>query len=161
MSYIMPALDKIGAHFGASVIDAIGALDRAALRKIVFADKSALSWLENLTHPLIRQHLLQALADLSAPYAILVSPLLLETDQHEMADRVLVVDVPEELQLQRAMARDQNQADQIKRIMASQADRSTRLAKADDILLNDADIAALESRVAALHKTYLEIARQQ
>ncbi len=144
-----PALANITAHFGANILDANGALDRAALRKIVFADQSALRWLENLTHPLIRERLQQALTDIDAPYTVLVSPLLLETDQHELVDRVLVVDAPE------------GAADQVKRIMAAQAGRQTRLAKADDVISNDADLGTLKSRVAALHQTYLEIARKQ
>ncbi|HSG87757.1 MAG TPA: dephospho-CoA kinase [Pseudomonadales bacterium] len=154
-----PALASIAEHFGSELIAADGSLDRAALRARVFADPDERRWLESLLHPLIAEEIRRALAAASSPYAILVSPLLIEAGQTAYVDRVLVVDVPEALQLSRTMARDANSEAQVKAIIAAQTDRDSRLARADDVIVNDAGLAELDARVAALHARYLELAR--
>ena len=155
-----PALASIADHFGADVIQADGTLDRARLRTLVFANPDERKWLERLLHPLINAYLERELANAESPYAMLVSPLLMESGQARLADRVLVVDVPEQVQLERTMARDANDAAQVKAIMAAQTDRAARLARADDVISNDASFDVLDAQVAALHQRYLELARQ-
>ena len=130
------ALDAIAEHFGQALIQANGTLDRAALRQRVFADDKERLWLEQLTHPLIAQEILDQLAAARSPYTILSSPLLLETSQKDLVDCVVVVDVPEETQLARTIARDNNDADQVKRIMAAQMQREDRLGQADIVIDN-------------------------
>jgi dephospho-CoA kinase len=153
-----PALQSIAEHFGADVIQPDGSLDRARLRGLVFANPSERVWLERLLHPLINAWIEQQLASAASPYALLVSPLLAETGQIRFAQRVLVVDVSEETQLARTMARDANDAAQVKAIMAAQASRESRLALADDVISNDAGLDALDAAVAELHQRYLQLA---
>ena len=155
-----PALASIRDHFGAKVIQADGALDRAQLRALVFANPDERKWLERLLHPQINAYLERELASAQSPYAILVSPLLMETGQSRFAHRILVVDVPEQVQLERTMARDSNDEAQVKAIMAAQTSRAARLAKADDVITNDAGFEALDAAVAELHQRYLDLARQ-
>lgn len=156
-----PALLEIRSHFGNDVINPDGALDRKALRQRVFDDEAERLWLETLLHPLIKQRIQEQLKQAKSDYAILSSPLLLETDQHEMTNRILVVDVPEAFQLDRASARDQNNREQIKAIIATQMDRETRCAQADDIILNDSTEEALREKVLSLHHDYLKLANNQ
>ena len=118
-----PALRSIVEHFGNDVLNPDGSLDRAKLRQIVFADEPARKWLETQLHPLIFDEMWSQLQSAESPYAILVSPLLIEAGQTALCQRVLVVDVPEDIQLARATARDANSAEQIKAIMATQASR--------------------------------------
>jgi len=153
-----PGLAQIAAHFGPGVIDANGALDRAALRRIVFADAAERRWLESVTHPLIGEEIRRGLSEASSPYAILVSPLLLEAKQDALAHRVLVVDVSEETQVARTMQRDNNSGEQVRAIIAAQIGRAQRLARADDVIENNGSLADLEPKVLALHRRYLEIA---
>ncbi|MCC5873429.1 MAG: dephospho-CoA kinase [Gammaproteobacteria bacterium] len=153
-----PALDAIREHFGNEVIHADGSLDRAALRSKVFADASERRWLEQLLHPLIGEEIRNGLQAAASPYAVLVSPLLFEAGQVTLVDRVLVVDVPEDLQVERTAARDGNSAEQVRAIMAAQTDRSTRLAKADDVIVNDRGLDELDAAVEALHQHYLKLA---
>lgn len=156
-----PALEEIKAHFGSDVIQPDGTLDRKALRTRVFADENERTWLESLLHPLIRQKTLQQLESAHSAYVILVSPLLIESGRHRLADRVLVIDSPEALQLSRAQHRDDSDALQIKAIMQTQFSREQRLAQADDVVINDADIASLERQLDVLHAKYLAIATAQ
>jgi dephospho-CoA kinase len=153
-----PALAAIEEHFGSEVIAADGTLDRAALRKRVFEDESERRWLEALTHPLINEYIDNALTSAASPYAVLAHPLLVETGRTRVCDRILVVDVPESVQLERTMARDDNPESQVRAIMAAQASREERLAAADDVIENDRDLAHLDAEVARLHQTYLELA---
>lgn len=152
-----PALAAISEHFGQHILLPDGNLDRKALREIIFRDPTAKQWLEALLHPLIRQEIVSRLRHSDSPYTLLSSPLLLETDQQTLCNRVLVIDAPESLQLARAIARDSSSADTIKAIMASQLERQQRLAKADDVIINDGDLIALHEAVQAMHKTYLEL----
>lgn len=152
-----PALAAISEHFGQHILLPDGNLDRKALREIIFRDPTAKQWLEALLHPLIRQEIVSRLRHSDSPYTLLSSPLLLETDQQTLCNRVLVIDAPESLQLARAIARDSSSADTIKAIMASQLERQQRLAKADDVIINDGDLITLHEAVQAMHKTYLEL----
>ncbi|MCQ4314053.1 dephospho-CoA kinase [Pseudomonas stutzeri] len=152
-----PALSLIAERFGADVLAADGSLDRAVLRRLVFKDPEQRKWLEQLLHPLIRQEIAEHLARAQSPYAIMVSPLLIESGQYRQADRVLVVDVPEEVQLQRAVLRDQSSEEQIRAILRVQASRDDRLRHADDVLVNDRDLEWLKAEVERLHKFYLTL----
>ena len=150
------ALEAIHAVFGDAVMQADGTLDRAALRRRIFSDAAARRQLEAILHPRIRQQVEQRLAELTAPYALIVVPLLVETGGYaDMLDRVLVVDCPEEVQIARVMARSGLARDEVKAILAVQAGRAERLAAADDVIVNTAAPEALRSQVAALHRRYL------
>lgn len=152
-----PALAQIVAHFGAGILQADGQLDRAAMRAQIFQHPEQRRWLEALLHPLIRQEILSNLAKAESTYAILVSPLLVESGQHLLTQRVLVVDTPEQLQLQRTMQRDHASAEQVQAILKAQASREERLRHADDVLLNDRDINWLQAEVERLHRFYLTL----
>lgn len=153
-----PALKQIAEHFGDSVMTGDGALDRTALRRIVFESDKARGWLERLLHPLIDTELKNRLRSATSPYAILCSPLLIETGQHKLANRIAVVDVPEHLQIERTMERDDNDETQIKAIMAAQIDRNARLNHADDMIDNQPSPAKVKKRVKELHNRYLKLA---
>ncbi len=153
-----PALASIVDRFGDTILLDNGALNRAALREQVFKEPEQRMWLEQLLHPLIRDEIQQDLASASSPYAILVSPLLIESGQYRMTDRVLVVDVPEAVQIARTASRDGVPAEQIQAIMQAQAKREDRLAQAHDIIRNDKDLAALHAQVDALHERYAAMA---
>ncbi len=153
------ALDAIRAVFGETVMQANGTLDRAALRRRVFADSAARRQLEAILHPRIRQVVGQKLATLTAPYALIVIPLLVETGGYrDVLNRVLVVDCPEDVQIARVRARSGLALGEIKAILAAQAGRAERLAVADDIIVNTASLEALRAEVAALHQRYLALA---
>ena len=155
-----PALQAIADHFGAGMIAADGTLDRRALRQVVFADPAQRRWLEQLTHPLIAQEIVQQIQASSSPYTILASPLLLESSQRTMVDRVLVIDVPEALQIARTVQRDDTTEDGVKAIIAAQMPRQERLAKADDVIVNDQDLNHLLRAVDRQHEIYLQLAEQ-
>lgn len=152
-----PALEKIINHFGEEVLSADGSLNRAALRHIIFNSAKQRFWLEQLLHPLIRNEICNFLASAASPYAILVSPLLLETNQHQLTNRILVIDVPEPVQIARSMQRDNVTEQQIRAIMQAQLSRKERLAKADDIIVNDQSIEYLQQQVTSLHQHYLQL----
>ena len=149
-----PALTAIAQHFGADIIQTDGTLDRAALRVHVFADETERHWLERLTHPLIGQEILDQISASRSPYTILSSPLLLDTTQKALVDCVVVVDAPEQLQLQRTVQRDNNDEAQVKRIMAAQMARKDRLALADIVIENTGSLELLDSKVEALHQAF-------
>jgi dephospho-CoA kinase len=152
-----PALAQIAAHFGAGVLQADGTLNRSALRELIFKDPQQRVWLEGLLHPLIREEIRQYLARAESAYAILVSPLLLETSQHQMVQRVLVIDVPESVQIERTVMRDKTNEEQVRAILKAQASREERLSRADDVIVNDRDPAWLKSEVERLHHFYLTL----
>jgi len=154
------ALRQIAQHFGPQLIQTDGSLDRAALRRIIFQDANAKQWLEQLLHPLIGEEVRRQLDAAKSPYVIFVSPLLIEAKQHLFCNRILVVDVAEEVQLQRTVARDNNDAPQVQRIIASQANRTQRLAYADDIIENTGSLEQLREQVEKKHRFYLELAQQ-
>jgi dephospho-CoA kinase len=152
-----PALAQIAEHFGASVLQADGTLNRSALRELIFEDPQQRVWLESLLHPLIREEIRQYLARAESAYAILVSPLLLETSQHQMVQRVLVIDVPESVQIERTVLRDKTNEEQVRAILKAQASRDERLSRADDVIVNDRDPAWLKNEVERLHHFYLTL----
>lgn len=152
-----PALAQIAAHFGAEILQADGQLDRTALRGRIFQEPNERRWLEALLHPLIRQEIISNLAKVKSAYAILVSPLLVESGQHLLTQRVLVIDSPEQLQIERTMQRDNADAQQVQAILNAQASRAERLRYADDVLLNDRDINWLQAEVERLHHFYLTL----
>lgn len=152
-----PALAQITEHFGSDVLQADGQLDRATLRQRIFEHPEERRWLENLLHPLIGEEIVRDLASAQSPYAILVSPLLIESGQHRMTQRVLVVDAPESVQIQRTMARDKVSEEQVGAILKAQASREKRLEAADDVLVNDRDLEWLQREVERLHAFYLTL----
>lgn len=152
-----PALERIAEHFGQEILLPDGGLDRAALRRIVFDAPKERTWLESLLHPVIREELMRQLHpdNYALPYVLLVSPLLLETDQHELVEKIVVVDVPVEVQIERTMARDTNDREQVERIIAAQMPREQRLQKADDVVDNNRAMIDVERQVEQLHQTFL------
>lgn len=152
-----PALAQIAERFGEQVLQADGSLNRAVLRQLVFQDETQRRWLESLLHPLIFQEINQYLNRAESPYAILVSPLLIESGQHKMTQRVLVVDTPEHLQLERSMLRDGASEEHIRAILKAQSGRDERLRYADDILINDRELIWLQHEVERLHHFYLTL----
>ncbi|MDF1692982.1 MAG: dephospho-CoA kinase [Zhongshania sp.] len=152
------ALQKIAAHFGDSHLLADGQLNRAALRQTIFADPAAKQWLESLLHPLIASETQRQLQSVQSAYAMYVSPLLVESQQKHMCDRLVVVDVPETVQLSRTISRDNNEQAQVERIIASQVDRNSRLAAASDVIDNTQSLSQLDERVSELHQQFLKLA---
>ena len=149
-----PALEEIAEEFGASVIGADGALDRAALRSIVFSDNQARKRLEAITHPRIGEETRRQ-SDLAAgPYQLIVVPLLVDSALRSFVDRVLVVDCEENTQIKRLVARDGGSEADARRILAAQASRTERLEIADDVIRNDGGVPELRRQVAALHEIY-------
>jgi len=155
----MPALDYIEEHFGPELITADGQLNRPALREIIFADPREKAWLEALLHPLIRDWIMVQLQAATSDYVILESPLLFETDQHQLVDAVLLVDVPVELQLERASARDGSDKPGIQRIIDAQMPRQTKRDRADFEFDNAQPMATIAPRVLALHQQFLTMAQ--
>lgn len=157
------ALQAIRASLGDAVFLPDGRLDRSAVRRRIFSDASERHKLESILHPLILQAVQQQLQTIPVvPYVLVVVPLLLETASYlEMVDRVLVVDCLKAQQLERVIARNKLKVSEIQAITAAQADRSTRLAGADDVLANTGDRAFLQQQITPLHNKYLELARKQ
>lgn len=154
------ALNAIAAYFGQTILHADGSLNRALLRTRIFENADDKTWLENLLHPIIRTSLVTQLAQSQSPYSILSSPLLFETHQDELVNRVLVIDSSEAMQVERASKRDANHRQQIQKIMAAQISRTERRQKADDIIENYGDLAALDAAVKKLHAFYLQLAQE-
>lgn len=152
------AHSEIVAAFGAGVLAPDGAIDRAALRKLAFSSDTERQRLEAILHPRIKAEMEARAAAIDAPYHIFVVPLLVEAGLAGTVDRVLVVDVDKVVQLQRVMERSKLPEAEVARIMAHQADRTRRLACADDVIRNDGDLARLEQEVEALHHRYLALA---
>lgn len=160
-----PLLTKIVEHFGLHILDKQGNLDRTALRQIVFHSEQEKKWLNQLLHPAIRAEMLRQLEAVSAPYVLWVVPLLIENKLSELCDRVLVVDVLPDIQLERAIKRDESKAETIQNIIAAQVDRQTRLNYADDVIENNLPLEEnainLAHQVAKLHHRYLDLAKQK
>jgi len=152
------ALAEIAEHFGKEILDASGALDRARLRAIIFADPNQKAWLERLLHPAINTLMLSRLSACTGPYCLLVSPLLLETEQANAVDRILVIDACREIQLMRTLQRDGSSRETVEAIIDSQIPRSERLKRADDIISNESDLEALAKAVLAQHHVYCAMA---
>ncbi len=152
-----PALEAIRRRFGERILQGDGTLDRRALREQVFADPVARRDLEAITHPAIRARMQEWSQAVTGPYQIHMIPLLVESGGRRDFDRVLVVDCPEELQIQRVMQRDGVDANSARNILAAQASRAARLAIADDVIVNDGDRDKLSHDVDALHQRYLQL----
>jgi dephospho-CoA kinase len=155
-----PVLTRITARFGERVMKPDGSLDRAALRSLVFADPQARADLEALTHPPILEAMRNLARGAGGPYQLLVIPLLVETGLEREVDRVLVVDAHEDVRVRRLQARDGATLDEARALLASQAARETRLAAADDVIVNDGDLHHLRDQVEALHARYVALSRQ-
>ena len=159
---VEPGSDGLAAivdAFGSESLDSHGRLDRPRMRKRVFADPMARKTLEAIVHPRVRKWMLDQVQADEGPYVMLAIPLLAENIGHyHWVDRILVVDVPEAVQLQRLMLRDGMDEDLAVSILASQTSRTARLALADDIIDNSGQESALEAQVAALHQRYLALA---
>lgn len=154
-----PGLAAVREAFGSTVLAPDGTLDRGKLRAIVFADAGQRARLERTLHPLIRAATLSRLRALEAPYAVVVVPLLVETDFIELVDRVLVVDCAPEIQIERVMRRDGVTRPEAEAILAAQTDRATRLQAADDVIDNSGDLEHARAQAAALHARYSSLAR--
>jgi dephospho-CoA kinase len=155
------ALEAIRTGFGPDYIAADGSLDRTRMRQLVFSDATARDKLEAILHPLIRETARARVAASGAPYVVLAVPLLLESGAYgDLISRILVVDCDEQLQITRTVQRSRISADEVRAIMAAQLPRTKRLARADDVLNNDGDIAALRRAVETLHRGYVALASQ-
>ncbi|MEZ5582413.1 MAG: dephospho-CoA kinase [Candidatus Competibacteraceae bacterium] len=155
-----PALQEIVVVFGPGCLTKSGTLDRSYLRGTVFADPLARARLEEILHPRIQQAVKDQLAAINAPYCLIVVPLLVETENLKaMMDRILVVDVPDGLQIQRVMARDGVDQEHVQRILDAQVSPAQRLALADDVIRNDDSLEKLDGAVAVLHEKYLSLSR--
>ncbi len=152
------ALNKIAEHFGHDILNLDHTLNRKALAKKIFDNAVEKSWLEHLLHPLIRAYVTKMKGKVRSPYCIIVIPLLIETLPNPDIDRILVVESPTQLQIQRTQARDQRSENEISAIISSQAASAQRLAAADDIIINDQDLESLSSAVEKLHLKYLSLA---
>ncbi len=147
--------EEIVREFGAEVLTSTGELDRRLMRKRVFADPAKRSRLEAILHPRVYAEIERRLNALDDAYAIVVVPLLIETGGSALVDRVLVVDAPEDLQIERASQRDGSTREDVERILAAQLDRETRLQSADDVIENNSSESSLAQKVSMLHERYL------
>lgn len=152
------AFQEIREFFGAQVIRADGTLDRAKLRQLIFESPDKRCRLEQILHPRILAEMERRLDSLTTPYAVVVIPLLLETGQNTLADRILVVDCEESLQIGRVQNRSGLDEQQIRQILAAQVDRNSRLAAADDVIENNGSVDELITAVDRLHEFYLRLA---
>ena len=152
-----PALASLVERFGTALLLEDGQLNRGALRELIFADPAQRLWVEQLLHPLIGQEIFSYLAKAESPYAVFVSPLMIESGQYKKTQRLLVIDAPEALQVQRTLARDQTSPEQVQAILKAQTSREERLRHADDVVVNDRDVAALHEQIDRLHHFYLTL----
>ena len=150
-----PSLEEIAKHFGQGILTEEGELDRAKLREIIFNSDEEKNWLESLLHPAIAKQIQDELKASSSPYTILVSPLLLETNQKDFCDKVLVVDVPVETQIERTLKRDDVSLDQVQSIIKAQISRDKRLELADEVIVNDKSLEDLQLAVSKLHQQFI------
>jgi dephospho-CoA kinase len=154
-----PALKAIADTFGGGFLQADGTLDRRRMRERVFGDAPSRRRLEDITHPAIRARLIEWRDAQTGPYSILAVPILIESGMAALVDRILLVDVPEPVQVARLTARDGIDEALARRMLAAQAPRERRLSRAHDVIRNEGDLAALDGAVRRLHEFYLEIAR--
>ena len=154
------ALLEIQHAFGDWVLQDNGELNRAALREHIFKFPEARKTLEQITHPAIRQSIIQQLQCAASAYVILVSPLLFETNQHELTQRTLLIDASESLQVQRASQRDGQNIEQIQKIIQVQMSREAKLKHADDVVINDGHLDYLYAQLKLLHQQYLTRSHQ-
>lgn len=152
-------LEAIIKHFGPEIVQSDGYLNRAKLRSIVFAEPEKTQWLNDLLHPKIRAQMLAELSASVSSYTILSVPLLLENGMQTLCNRILVVDILPEQQLQRVLARDQSEPATIKKIMTAQIDRKKRLSLADDIIDNSGQPSESMEQVQKLHQIYTKLTK--
>ena len=150
-----PSLEEIAKHFGQGILTEEGELDRAKLREIIFNSDEEKNWLESLLHPAIAKQIQDELKASSSPYTILVSPLLLETNQKDFCNKVLVVDVPVETQIERTLKRDDVSLEQVQSIIKAQISRDKRLELADEVIVNDKSLEDLQLAVSKLHQQFI------
>ena len=150
-----PGYSKVVESFGANILDNNDSIDRAKLREEVFHDSEKRKILESITHPLVRELMVQKISSSTSPYSIIMVPLIFETNSAKNYDRVLVIDCDVEIQLARATIRDENSADLIQKIIDSQCSRSERLSIANDVIPNNHSIEDLKKRSLAMHNFYL------
>lgn len=153
-----PGYHEVIYAFGQEIVAANEEIDRARLRARVFDNETARKRLEAILHPRIRSAMLAEAAQSTAPYCLLVAPLLIESGLHRDVDRVLVIDVTAAIQVERVMARSGLSAEEVRKIMATQLDREQRLTYADDVIVNDGGMEQLEAAVARLHAAYRQTA---
>jgi dephospho-CoA kinase len=156
-----PGLAAVAAEFGPAVLLPSGEINRPALRSLVFADDAKRHRLESILHPLIRSRTRAKLAELEVPYALVAVPLLVETSFGELVERILVVDCPESLQLERLMRRDGIPKPEALAMVQAQVDRATRLKAAHDVVDNSGTPDATRRQVEILHRRYLDLAAQR
>lgn len=156
----MPALSAIAIHFGDKILLADGSLDRKALRQCIFNNEAEKQWVNNLLHPLIRQETEKMFKEIKTPYALWVIPLLIENNLISQANRILVVDVPIEIQISRTMLRDKINRQFALQIIKSQVSREQRLTYADDVIDNSGDASNILEQVDLLHQRYLQLATE-
>ncbi|KJF90941.1 dephospho-CoA kinase [Photobacterium leiognathi] len=154
-------LNAIIEKCGKEILLEDGTLNRAKLRDAIFSQPELKAWLNNLLHPLIREKMQQDINQSQSPYCLLVVPLMVENNLQTMTNRLLVVDVDEQVQIERTQQRDNVSVEQIKNILASQASRDQRLDAADDVITNNGDNKALVSQVEQLHLQYLKMSQDQ
>ena len=154
------ALKKIAEHYGKNILQLNGHLDRRELRKRIFSKPASRKWLESLLHPLILDEMKLALDCITSPYCIFVIPLITRDKQYNFIDRILVIDTPEEIQVERTKYRDKNSSkEEIEAIIKSQISRSDRLKLADDVITNNGTMTALKDKIKALHQQYLKLSQ--
>ncbi len=156
-----PALKHLVEHFGTHLLNVDESLQRPLLRNLIFSDPAAKAWIEQLLHPLIHAAIVEQILHSHSRWLLLSVPLLLESNRYDFVDRIVVVDIPEELQLERTHQRDKTDVAQIKRIIASQLPREARLLKATEIINNTGDLNQLQAQVVALHMRYQELANDR
>ena len=154
------ALSRIKKRFGSEILINEETLNRSLLREKIFKDNDQRVWLESLLHPLIEEKIAQLIKSALSQYVILESPLLLETSQHKLVNRILVVDVPPKIQLERAISRDGGPKATIKAIMQSQISRNDRISLADDIINNEQNFQSVQTRLMKFHQNYLNMAKE-
>lgn len=154
-----PAFKKITSYFGPTVINAAGELDRRTIRRRIFNNPVERLWLEEWLHPLIREAIEQQIHQIKSPYCLIEIPLLTEKSHYPYLNRVLLIQSDFEKQIERCMIRDKHSREEILAILATQADKETLNALADDVLINDGTIEELELKVKKLHTNYLALSR--
>lgn len=155
-----PILQKIADEFGPQILSTTGELDRKQLRKIVFGNPDKRLRLEAILHPAIRRRMLELADQAQSPYALLAIPLLAENPDHYPVDRVLLIDTPEALQIKRLMSRDKTDEKLAKQMLEAQATRQQRQAIADDIIVNQGDLATFREQITQYHQRYLALASE-
>lgn len=152
-----PALESLAQSFGRRILNADGSLNRNGLREQVFSDSGKKRRLEAILHPLIYAQIDSEVSELDSPYCIISIPLLIETGRTETLDRILVIDCPEKIQIERVRQRDEMPESQIRAIIHAQASREERLAAADDVIENSKTSLQLAQQVKKLHNLYLSL----